>query len=683
VNKIALAGFICATSAPTYHLYAQALPEQQSVEKITVVGAATNLSITAEDIEHYQANDLEDIFRYSPSVSVGGSVGVAQKIYIRGLEDALLNVTVDGAQQTSTLFHHIGRVTLDPDLLQQIDIQAGAGEATSGPGAIGGSIRFKTKDANDLLATGEQFGGRLKANYFTNDGRRLSGTVYGKLSDSWGVLGYYSDIDRNDMEDGEGNAIRGSSADQSMLFIKASGNISANQYLSLSVEQRDEEGLFSARPNWIVQPEDPLYSSEAKRDTYVANYRVNVNTLVNIEATAYSTSSSFRGGRFDWLAEIDTYGFDIRNTSDVQAHRFIYGVDYRNDEVDSGYAVAQPEEDHGETGSVTGIYFQGYSDITSDLLLSYGVRYDNYRYEQKILLDDYYGTPITEPAAKLNDTEMSYNAGLAYSLTKAWTLGLSYAEAARGKQIGDGFTIDSYLYDRSENPVVNDGLKPETAENIEASVEYQANNLHARAAVYHSAINDVIYDGANSTSVYNNIGTIDSKGFEFDLAYRWSDFDFFVGFSSMDAELSPRSSLYSTDYGSIDINGYEFLGLGNSRGNTWVAGVEYLINADATIGATVTRVDSLTIDTLHADLDNGWVDALYALEKPGYTTLDLFAQWQISDSFIANVAVTNLFDKLYRDHSSVGDYSGVAGYELVVGPYEAGRDIRLTVTYDF
>ena len=123
-----------------------------AVEKISVVGAATNLSITAEDIEQYQASDLADIFRYSPSISVGGSVGVAQKIYIRGLEDAFLNVTVDGAQQTSTLFHHIGRVTIDPDLLQQIDVQAGAGEATSGPGAIGGSIRFKTKDAQDMLS---------------------------------------------------------------------------------------------------------------------------------------------------------------------------------------------------------------------------------------------------------------------------------------------------------------------------------------------------------------------------------------------------------------------------------------------------------------------------------------------------------------------------------------------------
>ena len=32
-----------------------------------------------------------------------------------------------------------------------LDVQAGAGEATSGAGAIGGAIRFKTKNADDLL----------------------------------------------------------------------------------------------------------------------------------------------------------------------------------------------------------------------------------------------------------------------------------------------------------------------------------------------------------------------------------------------------------------------------------------------------------------------------------------------------------------------------------------------------
>ena len=46
-----------------------------------------------------------------------------------------------------------------------------------------------------------------------------------------------------------------------------------------------------------------------------------------------------------------------------------------------------------------------------------------------------------------------------------------------------------------------------------------------------------------------------------------------------------------------------------------------------------------------------------------------------------NLAVSNLFDKLYIDHSSVGDYSEV--FATVIGPYEAGRDIRLSVSYDF
>lgn len=649
------------------------------VEKISVVGAATNLSITAEDIEQYQASDLADIFRYSPSVSVGGSVGVAQKIYIRGLEDAFLNVTVDGAQQTSTLFHHIGRVTIAPDLLQQIDVQAGAGEATSGPGAIGGSIRFKTKDAQDLLKSDEQFGGRVKANYFSNDGTRYSASLYGKLSDSWGVLGYYSTIDRDNMEDGNGNKIVGTAADQDMAFLKISGDISDNQFLSLSVEQRDEEGEFSARPNWAVLEGAALYPSEAERDTYVANYRFAHSALVHVEATAYQTDSSFRGGRFDWLAEIDSYGFDLRNTSETGLHKFVYGIDYRNDEVTSG--PAQGSTENAEEGSVLGIYAQGYSDLTPELLLSYGVRYDDYEFQQNILLDEYYGEQVTDVAASLDDSEISVNVGLAYELTQSWTLGLGYAQAARGKQIGDGFTIDGYLYDGSDIPVVASDLVPETVENIEASIEYNASNLNAKLSVYRSSLDDVIFEGYEGNAVFNNIGALDTNGVEFDVAYRWNGVDLFLGFANTDTELKPRDDLYDVSYSSIDINGYEFVGLGNSRGNTWVAGADYDINTDASVGFSITKVDSLDIDTLHQAVDLGWTDSLYRLNKPSYTTVDIYGKWHVTDSLLVNLAVTNLFDKLYIDHSSVGDYSEV--FPTVIGPNEAGIDIRLSVSYDF
>ncbi|MED5425490.1 MAG: TonB-dependent receptor [Pseudomonadota bacterium] len=681
MKKLVLASAVCTLSSPV--VFAQSLESQneetKSIERVAVVGAATNLSITAEDIEQFQANDLADVFRESPSVSVGGSVGVAQKIFIRGVEDAYLNVTVDGAQQTSTLFHHIGRVTLDPDLLKQIDVQAGAGEATSGPGAIGGSIRFKTKDAQDLLRGDEQFGGRVKASYFSNEGTRYSGSLYGKLSDSWGLLGYYSTVDRDNFEDGDGNEVLGTAADQDLMFLKASGYIADNQYLSISAEQRDEEGEFSARPNWVVLEGAPLYPSEAERDTYVANYRFDHSALVFLEATAYQTSSSFRGGRFDFLSDIDTYGFDIRNTTDISNHVFTYGIDYRKDEVESGPGVGPVQ--NAEEGSVMGIYAQAHSNITPELLLSYGVRYDDFDFQQQILIDDYYGTPVTDEPSGLDDNELSFNVGLEYQLTEAWTLALGYAEAARGKQIGDGFTLDEYLYDGEDVPVVASDVVPETVTNIEASIEYSANNLNARLSAYESTIDDVLFSGYQGNSVFNNIGDLESSGVEFNLAYRWDSVDVYFGFSSVDVELMPREDLYSVPYNSIDINGYEFVGLGNSRGDTWVLGADYTVTADISVGFNITMVDDINIDTLHQALENGWTDSLYSLNKADYTLVDIYGEWEVTNDLRLNLAVTNLFDEAYIDHSSVGDYSEV--FPSVIGPQEAGRDIRLSVTYDF
>lgn len=681
MKKLVLASAVCTLSSPV--VFAQSLENQneetKSIERVAVVGAATNLSITAEDIEQFQANDLADVFRESPSVSVGGSVGVAQKIFIRGLEDAYLNVTVDGAQQTSTLFHHIGRVTLDPDLLKQIDVQAGAGEATSGPGAIGGSIRFKTKDAQDLLRGDEQFGGRVKASYFSNEGTRYSGSLYGKLSDSWGLLGYYSTVDRDNFEDGDGNEVLGTAADQDLMFLKASGYITDNQYLSISAEQRDEEGEFSARPNWVVLEGAPLYPSEAERDTYVANYRFDHSALVFLEATAYQTSSLFRGGRFDFLSDIDTYGFDIRNTTDISNHVFTYGIDYRKDEVESGPGVGPVQ--NAEEGSVMGIYAQAHSNITPELLLSYGVRYDDFDFQQQILIDDYYGTPVTDEPSGLDDNELSFNVGFEYQLTEAWTLGLGYAEAARGKQIGDGFTLDEYLYDGEDVPVVASDVVPETVTNIEASIEYSANNLNARLSAYESTIDDVLFSGYQGNSVFNNIGDLESSGVEFNLAYRWDSVDVYFGFSSVDVELMPREGLYSVPYNSIDINGYEFVGLGNSRGDTWVLGADYTVTADISVGFNITMVDDINIDTLHQALENGWTDSLYSLNKADYTLVDIYGEWEVTNDLRLNLAVTNLFDEAYIDHSSVGDYSEV--FPSVIGPQEAGRDIRLSVTYDF
>ena len=75
-------------------------------------------------------------------------------------------------------------------------------------------------------------------------------------------------------------------------------------------------------------------------------------------------------------------------------------------------------------------------------------------------------------------------------------------QAARGKEIGDGFTIDEYLYDGEDIPVVAGDLKPEKVTNIEASAAYSANNLEARFSVYQSVIAALIEPMPEANSLH-------------------------------------------------------------------------------------------------------------------------------------------------------------------------------------
>ncbi|MBU2887434.1 TonB-dependent receptor [Gilvimarinus agarilyticus] len=667
-KKRILAAFIAALSGVSASTLAND-SELGTIETVTVVGQATNFEVTSEQLESYQANDLSDVFRLTPSVNVGGSLGIAQKIYVRGLEDNYVNVTVDGAPQASTLFHHIGRVSIDPNLLKQVDVQAGAGEASSGAGTIGGAIRFKTKSVDDLLASDESFGGKLSASHFTNAGEQYNVSLYGRLTDDWGLLGYYNDTSRDNFEDGNGDDVLGTASDQNMGFVKLSGAIGSNQNLSLSYETREEEAMFSSRPNWHVQPDELLYPSKAERDTVVANYALHQGPALNLEATLYDTVSSFKGGRFDWYTEIATFGFDLRNTTEIGDHRLTYGVDYRDDQVDSGDPLYAQEK-----GEVLGAYVQAYSQVTDQLLLSYGVRYDNYEFQQQVLAG-----AAGEPG-EFEDSDVSFNAGLLYEVTQHWALGLSYAEAFRGKEIGDGFTIETP--EAAGSPFAED-IVGETVSNVEASVEYTGSNLNAKLAIFDSEIENAMFDQLYGGPFYDNAGTVNTSGVEFDLGYVLGDFYAHMGYSNVDSEFDPKAGFYTQDFGTIHLSAYEFRHLGNSRGDTWNLGLEYSPVESFKAGFNIGYVDDLTIGTLYQDFDAGWLPSLYELEKEGYTTVDLFAEWEVVNGLSLNAAIINVFDEHYRDHSSVGDYSAVEGYGLVVGPWEAGRDIRLSVNYSF
>lgn len=651
---------------------AEALDDER-LEVVNVVGRTTNTEITPLELEKQQANDLSDVFRHIPSVTVGGSLGFAQKVYIRGMEDTLLNITVDGAPQTGTLFHHVGRVSIEPELLQQVEVQSGAGEATSGPGAIGGAIRFKTKSARDLLDGDLPFGAILKANHFTNNGNKGSATLFGEIADSIGVLASYTYVDRGNMEDGEGNELFGTATDQSLGFFKLDSELAENQVLTLSYELREESGELGRRPNWPVLASDPLFDLEGERNTLVANYVANLSEALNFQVTLYDTQSELvQDGPFGlYGGKTQSIGFDIRNTSQFGRFGTTYGLEGRDDTVEAGpadEATRQSFSDDGletflsEDGEVLAAYVQNRWQVSEPLLISFGVRYDSYKLTQN------------NTGNEADSDGFSPNIGFSYDLSDELTLVVGHARALRGKEIGDSFTLD--------DSGIAPNIKAEKVQNNEIGLEYNGDVVAVNAALFQSTIDDVIFDqlgdsdgrgGPQPNYYFENIGEWETNGIELSTAFDLDNLYLAGSLSVADSEIN----------GDI-VNAYEYNGLGNTRGDTVVLEAEYTFSPHWEVGWNFTYVRKLrNIEVLQRAVELGWIDETQFITKPGYRIHDLYLRWTPldSDTLSVNLGVQNVLNEQYLDHSSVGDYTAIPDWEIVSGVPEAGRDVRLTLSY--
>ena len=679
VSSFALAIALISPVGVEAQVASESDADESGEEALVVVGRLTDTLVDREQLERVQANDLSDIFRSTPSVAVGGSLGIAQKIYVRGLEDSQLNVTIDGAPQHGTLFHHIGRVSIEPELLETVELQAGAGEATSGFGAIGGAIRFRTRDAADLLRPGQDIGAMARAGWLSNDGYKLSGTVYARITGDVGVVGSYVHSDRDDFKDGDGNRVRGTSAQQQLGFIKVGGDLGGGHDFSLSYEHRDEQGLFGARPNWPVLAGEALYPADAKRQTLVGNYGADLGRGLSLELTGYWTRAEFSVDRFDrwglYGASIESWGGDARFIADLGRHNVTVGAEMRDDGVASEYLAAPAQwadwawdpavGRFEENGKLFGLYLQDRWNPVDPLQISFGVRYDSYDLD---LLTYDTGT---------DSDGFSFNAGAEYEVVPGLSFNVGYGEAFRGKEIGDAFTLEH----RPGREIFQANLRPERVGNFEAGAAYEAGGFTASAVYFNMKIEDVILDQLyrgpfpQDTVYFENVGNFRSDGIELQAGYRSGAFGVRGFYNTYTSRLNGNR-----------IEGYEHIALGNTLGDNWNVTASFDPSPSLGFEASLTRYEAVNdLETLFRDVELAYVPATVLIDKPGYTVVDLFARWQPLDDDRVSIAaaVYNLFDKQYIAHASVADYSGVPDYENVSGLPETGRNVRLTLSFKY
>ncbi|MGJ8647262.1 MAG: TonB-dependent receptor domain-containing protein [Marinomonas colpomeniae] len=622
------------------------------IDEIKIEGRAiTELdqAVSDTEISQSQATTLSELFKNKSEVSAGGPVKMGQKIYVRNIGEDSLNITVDGAEQAGAIFHHAGRLSVEPELLKRVEIEAGAANATAGPGALGGSVRFITKDASDLLKDNQNIGALLKSTYSTNgNSLKNSATIYGRTSsgNTQAMLSIISGQHDN-YEDGNSDEIGGSESEEELGFLKVKTHLTDEQTLSISHENLTEEGDVNYKPEWATHStKNVTEPTAADRETTTLNYDFTNrdNDLIDTSITVYRTKNQqereYSGTSYSGYFE--TLGLTLENTSLISSHQLTYGLNYRDD---TSYYI---NSDLSETGNVAGLYIQDTIDLSDKLILSTGLRYDQYE------LTDVNGQ-------ELSDGGLSPNIGTTYHINDTLNVTANYAQALRGAEAKDAFKLDS-----SSN---SSDLTAETSENIELGINYNTNRLEVGFGVYQSTINDVIGLTLPWGKVYTNLeDPIETNGYYLDVTYRLNSLIAGLHFHSAD-----------TVSGDDIVTRYVYGSTANSIGDTLALSLDYEFNKKFKVGWSAEMVKGIH----DIDLDVGGTEL--NIDKPGYTTHDIYAQWVPlkDDSLTLTLTVNNLFDKEYLSHASVADYTDHTGYEAIIGSYEAGRDIRLSAAYKF
>ncbi|AYO07539.1 TPA: TonB-dependent siderophore receptor [Vibrio parahaemolyticus] len=633
-------------------------------EEVVVWGtkvSSNTESMFADDMSLKQADHMSDLLRDIPGVDVGGTHSVNQRITIRGLGETDLDIRLDGASQHASMFHHIGNLTLNPDILKSADIQVGNNSVTQN--GLGGSVYFETKDARDLLRYDETFGARVYGGFASNDNQQGSLTLYGLLSENVDAMVYGHYVTRDDFKDGNGDKTFGSAGDVYNILAKLGYEFNDIHRFELSYDMYRDSGDYSPRPDMAGSANNGLSSkllipTDYDRDTVTLSYELrgeqhqgNVtlyNTETEIKRDETVMAPRWPSNRLSKnTAKNQNLGLNAKFQSDFALAQFdnrvTYGFDYM-DKTSSSYYGSSKFMD--ESAVSTALFVEDQFFFSDAFFITAGLRFDDYKRKAET------GTS--------NFDDVTWALAAEWAVTQDWTLFASSRSLFKGPELMETFIA------YQDVAYLDEGMKAETGQNTQGGLRFNKTlDKHffgANVTVFQTNIDDYIadkYQDATQTYLIYNIGDVEIKGFEASASYGYDKFNSKISYSQSDTK--------------------------NKNTGGPVAGGN---------GRSIDMGDSiaLTLDYQSDSLETifGWT-SMFVLEednvfdgqpaKDSYDVHNLYAQWVPSnvDGLSVTFGIDNIFDEVYTSHAS---RSGtVRGFTL--DDYEPGRNFKLSAAYQF
>ncbi|WP_196223219.1 TonB-dependent receptor [Roseibium sp. RKSG952] len=585
---------------------------------------ASSIYISYDEIQRTDPQTLRELFAGNASISVGGGIPVAQKVFVNGIDENNLAVSIDGVQQGNRIFHHTSTNYIDPTLLKAVRIDPGVAPADAGFAALGGSILYETVDVGDLLIGDRKFGGFATLSYDTN-GKTFteSASAYAR-HEGFEILGYAKFANGDDYENGDGWTVPGTAADFSSILGKAAYETQSGYRFEITGQQIIDDALRPYRANI-----GGLFGNSALRvyDTTRRNFSFNfskeqIDGYWNPEFVVGYSENDFKvpdpygseGSGGTWTGKFENvFSFSKGNTLTA-------GVDVLHQTAD----YYDPLESYDERVVNLGAYAQARVTPMERLELSFGGRADANYFEGKDGTD-------------LDNTGLSGNAFAEYEVVDGLFVNAGYSNVFGGIDLEETFEY--------WRPWMYENLDPVRSDNVTGGLRFENAGWFAEGNLFSTRFHDY-RDGDTNID-------FSTWGYNLAAGYSWGQ-----GFAKV-SYANTRISLSE-----VDLESYYLINIGAAVGQIISAEVAHTFsNLDLTLGAT-----------LDAALEyDGFESAGFDSIDP-YTVVNAYAEYRPEkfDYLTLRFEANNIFDETYADRATYG-----AEYDDITPLYEPGRSFRL------
>jgi outer membrane receptor protein involved in Fe transport len=471
--------------------------------------------VTRQSIREKQAADMFEALQNEVGVLMQSTAAGQASPFVRGLTGQQVLLLIDGIRMNNSVYRFGPNQyfnTIDPGMVDHVEVLRGAGSVLWGSDAIGGAINVVTRSADMCRACGcgDYFGSEFTQYYNTSNS-----SPYSRMNvEGWvGPVGFFgggSFLNVRDLDTGwDFGRQPGTNYQQYAGDIKLNYMLDSSQMLTLSLQHLEQEDVprsdrFPGYPgdvNGSNTESNARFFDPQQRDLMYLRYQA----LCPVPAIdAFTFTASYHRQRDVQTrgmpttlryqeTDVDSSGLSVVASKDLDwLGRVTTGADWYYDDVDSdfgGDADGPVIPDDAQYQRI-GVFLNWEVPITCRLNATAGVRYEHI---------DLQATPIVD----VNDTPTAVyiqphysdwvsHVGLVYKLNPCVHLVGSIGEGFRAPNL-DELTANNPNVQQEGMDLPSLGLIPERSINYEVGVKTNYHRLRTQTFVFwHDLENNIV-----------------------------------------------------------------------------------------------------------------------------------------------------------------------------------------------